>query len=78
MLKIALAASAAVALLTIAPLVIPAKAEGVKMAQGVDVQVGRDRDDYRYDRDRRYNRDREQLASALAESLSAHENTAAW
>jgi hypothetical protein len=54
MMKIALAATAAAAVLTTAPLVTPAKAEGVKMAQGVDVQVGRDRD--RYDRD--YYRDR--------------------
>jgi hypothetical protein len=38
--------------LTTAPLVTPAKAQGVKMAQGVDVQIPRDRDD-RYDRDRR-------------------------
>jgi hypothetical protein len=57
MMKIALAAAAAAALLTTTPLVTPAKAQGVKMAQGVDVQVGRDRDD-RYDRDRRrYNSD---------------------
>ena len=55
MLKIVLAVSAATALLTTAPLVTPAKAEGVKMAQGVDVQIGRDRD--RYDRDRRYDRE---------------------
>jgi hypothetical protein len=55
MLKIVVAASAAAALLTTAPLVTPAKAEGVKMAQ-VDVQIGRDRD-YRYDRDRRYDRE---------------------
>src|SRR3981189_2731088 len=52
MMKIALAVAAAAAGLTTAPLVIPAKAQGVKMAQGVDVQIGRDRDD-RYDRDRR-------------------------
>ncbi|SRR5713101_2646815 len=45
MMKIALAVAAAAALLTTAPLVTPAKAQGVKMAQGVDVQVGRDRDD---------------------------------
>ena len=55
MMKIALAVAAAVAVLTTAPLVTPAKAQdvkqGVKMAQ-VDVQVGRDRDD-RYYRDRR-------------------------
>jgi hypothetical protein len=57
MMKIALAATAAAALLTAAPLVAPVKAEGVKMAQGVDVQVGPDRDRY-YDRDYRYDRDR--------------------
>ena len=51
MLKIALAMAAAAAVLTTAPPVIPANAQGVKMAQ-VDVQIGRDRDD-RYDRDRR-------------------------
>ena len=49
---IAVAAAAAAAVLTTAPLATPAKAQGVKMAQGVDVQIGRDRDD-RYDRDRR-------------------------
>jgi hypothetical protein len=54
MMKIALAVTAAAAVLTTAPLVTPAKAQGVKMAQGVDVQIGRDRYD-RYDRyDRRY------------------------
>ena len=49
MMKIALAVAAAAAVLTTAPLVTPAK------AQGVDVQIGRDRDDRydRYDRDRR-------------------------
>ena len=52
MMKIAFAVAAAAAVLTTAPLVTPAKAQGAKMAQGVDVQVGRDRDD-RYDRDRR-------------------------
>jgi hypothetical protein len=55
MMKIALAATAAAAVLTTAPLVTPVKAEGVKVAQGVDVQIGRDRD--RYDRD--YYRDRD-------------------
>jgi hypothetical protein len=58
MMKITLAVAAAAALLTTAPVVAPAKAQGVKMAQSVDVQVGRDRD-YRDDRDRRYNRDRD-------------------
>jgi hypothetical protein len=52
MMKIALALTAAAAVLTTAPLATPAKAQGVKMAQGVDVQIGRDRGD-RYDRDRR-------------------------
>jgi hypothetical protein len=53
MMKIAFAVAAAAAVLTTAPLVTPANAQGVKMAQvGVDVQVGRDRDD-RYYRDRR-------------------------
>ena len=54
MMKITLAAVAAAAamlMLTTAPLATPAKAQGVKMAQ-VDVQIGRDRGD-RYDRDRR-------------------------
>jgi hypothetical protein len=45
MLKIALTAATAAAVLTTTPLVTPAKAQ-------LDVQIGRDRDD-RYDRDRR-------------------------
>jgi len=59
MMKIVLAAAAAAAVLTTAPFLTPAKAQGLKMAQGVDVQIGRDRDDrYDYDRDRRrYNYD---------------------
>jgi hypothetical protein len=52
MMKIALAVATAAVVLTTAPLVTPAKAQGVKMAQ-VDVQIGRDRDDDRYYRDRR-------------------------
>ena len=48
MLKIVLATTAAAAVLATAPIVIPADAQGVKMAQ-VDVRIGRDRDD----RDRR-------------------------
>src|SRR5258708_8523530 len=52
MMRLASAVGAAGAVRTTAPLVTPAKAQGVKMAQGVDVQIGRDRDD-RYDRDRR-------------------------
>ena len=56
-MKIAFAVAAAAAVLTTAPLVTPAKAQG-----GVDVQIGRDRydrdRDYRYDNDRRgYNSD---------------------
>jgi hypothetical protein len=58
MMKIALAVAAAAAVLTTAPPVTPAKAQGVKMAQGVDVQIGRDRDDRYYrDRGRRYDSD---------------------
>ncbi len=53
MMKIALAVAAAAAVLTIAPLVTPAKAQGVKIAQ-VDMQTGRHLDD----RDDRYYRDR--------------------
>ena len=52
MVKITLAVAGAAAMLTTAPLVTPAKAQGVKIAQGVDVQIGRDHDN-RYDRDRR-------------------------
>ncbi|OKO70346.1 hypothetical protein [Bradyrhizobium sp. NAS96.2] len=62
MLKIGLAlaaaaVAAAAAALTTTSLAIPAKAEGVRLAQGVDVQIGRDRED-RYYRDRDY-RDRD-------------------
>jgi hypothetical protein len=59
MMKIALAVAAAAAVLTIAPLATPTKAQGVKMAQ-VDVRTGRhlDERDDRYYRDRRgYNSD---------------------
>jgi Ni/Co efflux regulator RcnB len=53
MMKIALALAAAAAVLTTAPLVTPADAQGIKMAQ-VDVQIGRDRDrDWDRDWDRR-------------------------
>jgi hypothetical protein len=48
MMKIALAVAAAAAVLTIAQLATPAKAQGVKLAQ-VDMQTGRHLDD-RYDR----------------------------
>jgi hypothetical protein len=58
MMKIALAVAVAAAVLTTAPLVTPAKTQGVKMAQGVDVQIGRDRDDdYYRDRRRGYDSD---------------------
>jgi hypothetical protein len=60
MMKIALAVAAAAAVLTTAPLVAPAKAQGVKMAQ-VDVEIGRDRD--RYYRDDRDYRDRRRYDS---------------
>ena len=43
-MKITLAVAAAAVMLTTAPVVTPAKAQDVKVAQGVDVQVGRDRD----------------------------------
>jgi len=75
MLKIVLAVSAATALLTTAPLVTPAKAEGVKMAQGVDVQIGRDRD---ATIETVATTARPQSASAPVGSLSARENAAAW
>ena len=51
MLNIAIAVAVAAAALTTTPLAIPAKAEGIEIAQGVDVQIGQDRDD-RYYRDR--------------------------
>ena len=58
MMKITLAVAAAAAVLTTAPLVSPAKAQGVKMAQ-VDMQTGRHLDD----RDDRYYRDRRRYDS---------------
>jgi hypothetical protein len=58
MLKIALAVATAAAVLTTAPLVTPAKAQGAKMAQ-VDMQTGRHLDD----RDDRYYRDRRRYDS---------------
>src|SRR5216683_3233914 len=77
MMKIALVvAAAAAAVLTTAPLVTPAKAQGVKMAQGVDVQIGRDRDD-RYDRDRRRRSDSDVTVGVVV-SPSAHDSAAAW
>jgi hypothetical protein len=55
MMKIALTAALAAAVLLPGPLLVgsvPAKAQNLKMAQ-VDVQIGRDRDDsYRHRRDR--------------------------
>ena len=59
MMKIALAVAAAAAVLTTAPLVTPAKAQGVKMAQ-VDMQTGLhldDRDPGSYRERRRYDSD---------------------
>jgi hypothetical protein len=56
MMRITLALAAAAAVLTTAPLVTPAKAQGVKMAQ-VDMQTGRHLDDRNYRDDRDY-RDR--------------------
>jgi hypothetical protein len=56
MMKITLAVAAAAVVLTTAPLITPAKAEGVKMAQ-VDMQTGRhldDRDPGYYGERRRY------------------------
>ena len=47
MIKIAFALAAAGAVFMTSPLLdgtVPAKAQGLKMAQGIDVQVGRDRD----------------------------------
>jgi hypothetical protein len=59
MMKIALALAAAVAVLTTAPLVTPADAQGIKMAQ-LNVQIGRDRDrDWDRDWDRRRDWDRD-------------------
>jgi hypothetical protein len=55
MLKMTLAAATATALIVAAPWFagsVPAKAEGLQLAQGVDVQVGRDRDE-KARRDRR-------------------------
>jgi Ni/Co efflux regulator RcnB len=53
MMKIALTLAAAAAVLTTAPLVTPADAQGIRMAQ-LDVQIGRDRDrDWDRDWDRR-------------------------
>jgi len=60
MTKIAFAVAAAAAVLMTAPLLggtIPAKAQGLKVAQGVDIDVRRDRDDRDRDRDRRRHRD---------------------
>ena len=60
MMKITLAVAAAAVVLTTAPLVTAAKAQGVKMAQ-VDVQTGRHLDErgplYDNDRRRRYDPD---------------------
>jgi hypothetical protein len=53
MMKITLAVAAAAAVLTSAPLVTPAKAQGIKMAQ-IDMQTGR----HYEDRDPGYYRER--------------------
>ena len=58
MMKMTFAAATATAMLAAAPWFVgsvPAKAEGLQLAQGVDVQVGRDRDEKarRDSRDRR-------------------------
>jgi len=54
MIKFALAAASAAALMTIAPLTVPAQAQNVQLTQGAQVQqVGyRDRDDWNRRRDR--------------------------
>ncbi|HXL49296.1 MAG TPA: hypothetical protein VN975_10935 [Xanthobacteraceae bacterium] len=59
MMKITLAVATAAAVLATAPLLAPAKAQSVKMAQGVDVQVGPDRDRYYRDDYYRERRDRD-------------------
>jgi hypothetical protein len=57
MMKITFAVATAAAVLMTAPLLTPAKAQGVKMAQGVDVQLGPDRDRYYRDDRERHDRD---------------------
>ena len=55
MMKMTLAAATATAMIAVAPWFagsVPAKAEGLQLAQGVDVQIGRDRDE-KARRDRR-------------------------
>ena len=55
MMKMTLAAATATAMIAAAPWFagsVPAKAEGLQLAQGVDVQIGRDRDE-KARRDRR-------------------------
>ena len=77
MMKIAFVVAAAV--LTTAPLVTPAKAQGVKMAQ-VDMQTGRhfeDRDDRNY-RDRRRYDSNATVGVVQAVSPSAHDRAVAW
>lgn len=54
MMKIVLSLAVGSMALMAAPIVTPAKAEGIKMAQDVGVEVGRDRD---RDRDHRFGRD---------------------
>ena len=78
MMKIAFAVAAAAAVLTTVPLVTPAKAEGVKMAQGVDVQVGRDRETATIGTVADGTTPTPQLASVPVVSPSAHGSAAAW
>jgi hypothetical protein len=59
MMKMMLAAATATAMIAAAPWFVgsvPAKAEGLQLAQGLDVQVGRDRD--QKDRDEKARRDK--------------------
>jgi hypothetical protein len=55
-MKIILAVATSAAMLTTAPFAMPAKAQGVRIAQGLDIQVGPGRSDRR-DYDRRYDSD---------------------
>jgi len=78
MMKIALTVAAAVAVLTTAPLVTPAKAQGVKMAQGVDVQIGGTATTATIGTVAGDTTPTSQLASAQVVSRSAHDSAAAW
>jgi hypothetical protein len=78
MMKIALTVLAAAAVLT-APLVTPAKAQGVKMTQ-VDMQTGRHLDDRDpgYYRERRGDDSNATVGVGPVVSPSAHDSAAAW